>query len=191
MADFLEDGFDGTYNFGQKEWDKLEESFINAGYREGITAGKEEALQEGFDEGYMKYGAPIGREIGVLRGLAGALLGFLEKETLGFDVTGADRTFAEPRPISESSNRWLNEVQTIVQSLQSISLLALLPPDLDAIRHAKEHQDDVPEDPTGTGKLGEKESQDMEAARLEMKKLKNRLCTIATELGYGDAVGTQ
>ena len=29
MADFLEDGFDGTYNFGQKEWDKLEESFIN------------------------------------------------------------------------------------------------------------------------------------------------------------------
>ncbi len=32
----------------------------------------------------MRYGAPIGREIGVLRGLAGALLGFLEKETLGF-----------------------------------------------------------------------------------------------------------
>ena len=30
MADFLEeDPFDGTYNFGQKEWDKLEENNIN------------------------------------------------------------------------------------------------------------------------------------------------------------------
>ena len=69
--------------------------------------------------------------------------------------------------------------------------MALLPPDADAIRHAKEHQDDVPKDPIGTGKLGEKECQDMEAARLEMDKLKNRLLTIATELGYEDAVGAQ
>ena len=69
--------------------------------------------------------------------------------------------------------------------------MALLPPDVDAIRHAEEHQDDVPNDPIGTDKLGEKECQDMEAARLEMDKLKNRLRTIATELGYGDAVGVQ
>jgi len=180
MADFLEDDFDRTYNYGQKEWDKLEETFTNAGYREGITAGKEEALQEGFDDGYMRYGAPIGREIGILRGLAGALLGFLEKEK-GLDATGADRICSE-----QSSKRWLNEVQTMVHSLQRISLLALLPPDLDAIQHAKEHED-MNKDSLDTGELGGKERKDMEAVRQELDKLKDQLHAVATELGYGEA----
>jgi hypothetical protein len=45
-----------------------------AGYRDGISAGKEAALQEGFDTGFARTGAPRGRELGVLRGLAAALL---------------------------------------------------------------------------------------------------------------------
>ncbi len=73
----------------------------------------------------------------------------------------------------------------MVHSLQRISLLALLPPDLDAIRHAKEHEDDLTRDSLETGELGEKESQDMEAARQELDKLKEQLHTVATELGYG------
>lgn len=39
-----------------------------------MTAGKEGALQEGFDTGFAQTGAPLGRELGLLRGLASALL---------------------------------------------------------------------------------------------------------------------
>ncbi|KAH9979918.1 hypothetical protein BGW80DRAFT_1122748, partial [Lactifluus volemus] len=35
--------------------------------------GKENALQEGFDAGFAQAGAPHGRELGLLRGLASAL----------------------------------------------------------------------------------------------------------------------
>jgi hypothetical protein len=45
-----------------------------AGYRDGLSAGKETALQEGFDAGFADTSAPRGRELGVLRGLAAALL---------------------------------------------------------------------------------------------------------------------
>ncbi len=45
-----------------------------AGYRDGITAGKDGALQQGFDAGFAQAGAPRGRELGILRGLASALL---------------------------------------------------------------------------------------------------------------------
>ncbi|KAI0000296.1 hypothetical protein BJV77DRAFT_1063742 [Russula vinacea] len=56
------------------EWTKISSSFQNAGYREGITAGKDGALQEGFDAGFAQTGAPLGRELGLLRGLASALI---------------------------------------------------------------------------------------------------------------------
>ncbi|KAI0766395.1 hypothetical protein BD413DRAFT_605884 [Trametes elegans] len=36
------------------EWTKISSEFTNAGYREGITAGKESALQQGFDEGFAQ-----------------------------------------------------------------------------------------------------------------------------------------
>ncbi|KAJ7058045.1 hypothetical protein C8F01DRAFT_1149291 [Mycena amicta] len=36
------------------EWSKISSEFTNAGYREGITAGKESALQEGFDAGFAQ-----------------------------------------------------------------------------------------------------------------------------------------
>ncbi|KAI0315889.1 hypothetical protein OF83DRAFT_1164597 [Amylostereum chailletii] len=39
-------------NIQDAEWQKLSDDFTNAGYREGITAGKEGALQEGFDAGF-------------------------------------------------------------------------------------------------------------------------------------------
>ncbi|KAI0288094.1 hypothetical protein BC826DRAFT_1040622 [Russula brevipes] len=58
----------------EAEWTRLSSGFQNAGYRDGITAGKEGALQEGFDAGFAQAGAPRGRELGLLRGLASALL---------------------------------------------------------------------------------------------------------------------
>ncbi|KAK0189685.1 hypothetical protein F5146DRAFT_1139093 [Armillaria mellea] len=43
---------------GEAEWNKMSSEFINTGYREGITAGKEAALQEGFDAGFAQVGSP-------------------------------------------------------------------------------------------------------------------------------------
>ncbi|KAJ7506230.1 hypothetical protein B0H11DRAFT_1677904, partial [Mycena galericulata] len=48
--------------------------FLQVGYRGRITAGKESALQEGFDTGFASADAPLGREIGPLRGMASALV---------------------------------------------------------------------------------------------------------------------
>ncbi|TFY74295.1 hypothetical protein EWM64_g9718 [Hericium alpestre] len=61
----------------EAEWAKLSSDFTNSGYREGITAGKEDALQEGFDAGFAEVGVPLGQELGLLRGLASALQSFL------------------------------------------------------------------------------------------------------------------
>ncbi|KAG1765907.1 hypothetical protein EDD22DRAFT_978608 [Suillus occidentalis] len=36
----------------EADWAKLSNEFTNSGYREGIIAGKESALQEGFDAGF-------------------------------------------------------------------------------------------------------------------------------------------
>ncbi|KAH9057512.1 hypothetical protein EDB87DRAFT_1578708 [Lactarius vividus] len=58
----------------EAEWTVLSTNFTTAGYRDGISSGKEAALQEGFDAGFARTGAPRGRELGVLRGLATALL---------------------------------------------------------------------------------------------------------------------
>ncbi|KAH9172071.1 hypothetical protein EDB89DRAFT_1967542 [Lactarius sanguifluus] len=60
----------------------LSTNFTTAGYRDGISSGKEAALQEGFDVGFARTGAPRGRELGVLRGLAAALLLHLSRSSL-------------------------------------------------------------------------------------------------------------
>jgi len=58
---------------------------VQAGYREGVTAGKTSALQEGFDAGFAESGVPLGRQVGHARGMATALAGlpsFKERETV-------------------------------------------------------------------------------------------------------------
>jgi len=128
MADVLEDDDPSElaeHRFGYQEWDKLEENFMNSGYREGITAGKEDALQEGFDAGFAEYGAPIGRDIGTLRGVAAALLFVVYKEGRTGGATEAQR---HQKVILE-----------IVTELGKLNMTELLPPDADAIEHAKEH----------------------------------------------------
>ena len=95
-----------------------------AGYREGITAGKESALQEGFDAGFSQVGAPLGRDLGILRGIASALISFLSS------------------PSAQGSSS-LAEARDIAAGLAKVRLSDIAPPDLEAKAHAKEHLDSL------------------------------------------------
>ncbi|KAF6761641.1 hypothetical protein DFP72DRAFT_1031086 [Ephemerocybe angulata] len=109
-----------AYN-GESHWQKIASDFTNAGYREGITAGKEGALQEGFDSGFALTGAPLGRDIGRIRGISSALLALINKATLSFPP-GA-----------------LDELRNIAAQLADIRFSDIVPPDLEAEEHAREH----------------------------------------------------
>ena len=56
------------------------------GYREAIDVGKEQKLQQGFDEGYSRIGAPLGRRIGMLRGKVDALLSIASAPSEGLSL---------------------------------------------------------------------------------------------------------
>ncbi|TEB33846.1 hypothetical protein FA13DRAFT_1685905 [Coprinellus micaceus] len=110
-----------SYN-RESQWQKIASDFTNAGYRDGITAGKEGVLQEGFDSGFANTGAPLGREIGRIRGIASALLALLSK---GSSI-----------PHSPSTT---NELRDISFKLSEIRFSDICPPDLEAEAHAREH----------------------------------------------------
>jgi len=116
---------DDTSAVRDAEWSKLSTDFQNVGYREGITAGKESALQAGFDEGFAMTGAPLGREIGILQGTASAVLSLL---TSSLELPALDH-----REISTT------EARDIVAQLSEIRFSDIAPPDLEAKRHALEH----------------------------------------------------
>ncbi|KAL1736152.1 hypothetical protein EV714DRAFT_198848 [Schizophyllum commune] len=111
------------------EWAKLSSDFTNAGYREGITAGKGSALQEGFDSGFADVGAPLGRELGLLRGMASALLSFLSSQVPNAGNEGA----------TAETEGAIAEVRDISRQLAHIRLTDIAPRDLEAEAHAKEH----------------------------------------------------
>ncbi|KAH9942909.1 hypothetical protein B0H21DRAFT_793094 [Amylocystis lapponica] len=115
---------DDPRSLQDSEWAKLSSDFSNAGYREGITAGKESALQQGFDEGFAEVGAPLGRELGILRGISAALLSFLT-------LPGT----------SASKQEILDEARDIASQLGRVRFSDIAPPDLEAERHAHEHLD--------------------------------------------------
>jgi len=130
-----DDGF-----IAEAEWSKLSNEFTNValrclqfcvihscfqtGYREGITAGKESALQEGFDDGFARDGAPSGHDLGVLRGVASALLSFLSSRTSSHELEHESATA---------------EMHDIVSKLANIRFTDIGPPDLEAEEHAREH----------------------------------------------------
>ena len=113
---------DNAKTLQDSEWSKLSSDFVNAGYREGITAGKEGALQEGFDEGFAQTGAPIGRDLGMLRGFSSAIVSFLSS------------TRAGATPVN-----LLDEARAISQELANIRFSDIAPPDPQAEEHAREH----------------------------------------------------
>ncbi|KAI9283114.1 hypothetical protein BC943DRAFT_328308 [Umbelopsis sp. AD052] len=57
----------------QREWEKMNEVHGNEGYKDGIVAGKDVTIQEGFNKGY-KEGVALGRQFGKLRGVTSTLL---------------------------------------------------------------------------------------------------------------------
>lgn len=97
------------------------------GYREGITAGKEGALQEGFDAGFAHVGVPVGRDLGNLRGIATAILSCLNSPPLMFgrDSAQVDAMKAEARDITSK--------------LSNVRFSDIAPRDLEAEEHAREH----------------------------------------------------
>ncbi|QRW06579.1 hypothetical protein RhiLY_05578 [Ceratobasidium sp. AG-Ba] len=119
-----DDGPDAHTSAADREWNKLSNDFTNAGYREGITAGKEASLQAGFDDGFASVGAPLGRRVGTLRGKANAALALCAR--LG-------------------STHLEAELRDITRCLTGVKLSALAPPDMQAIEHAKTHADDAPD----------------------------------------------
>ncbi|KAF5329387.1 hypothetical protein D9619_008954 [Psilocybe cf. subviscida] len=104
------------------EWSRISEDFTNVGYREGIVAGKEAASQEGFNVGFETIGVPIGREIGILRGVASVLLSVLQSTEIDADST-----------------RIMEEAQDISTQLSRIRFSDVMPRDLEAEAHAREH----------------------------------------------------
>jgi len=98
---------------------------FQTGYREGITAGKESALQEGFDDGFAHVGAPLGHELGVLRGIASALLSF-------FSMNPSHRPEQETMIV---------EAHDIASLLANIRFTDIAPRDLQAEEHARQHME--------------------------------------------------
>ncbi|KIY49931.1 hypothetical protein FISHEDRAFT_40318 [Fistulina hepatica ATCC 64428] len=111
------------------EWSRMSSDFTNAGYREGITAGKEAALQEGFDAGFASVGVPLGRELGQLRGQTSALLSLLALES----------TNPARGPNMDVHNRLLSEAREISQELSNVRFSDIAPPDAEAEEHARLH----------------------------------------------------
>lgn len=135
-----------------------------AGYREGITAGKESALQEGFDAGFV-VGAPIGRSLGILRGISMGLVSFL-------------------------ASSQVDEARDIALNLGNIRFSDLAPRDLEAEEHAREH---IEEDEELAEKRKMEELEDMLAqlnsakhgrpTSKDLDKLKGSLQVLCEKLG--------
>ncbi|KAF5376025.1 hypothetical protein D9615_007727 [Tricholomella constricta] len=112
----------------EAEWAKMSNEFTNVGYREGITAGKEAAVQEGFDRGFEDVGAPLGRDIGLIRGRSSAILSFL----ISTSPTALNVADDEKEVL-------VLEAREIVSQLGNIRYSDIEPRDLEAEQHAREH----------------------------------------------------
>ena len=135
-----------------------------AGYRDGISAGKEAALQEGFDAGFADTGAPRGRELGVLRGLAAALL------------------HLTPRPASELGQAQAQErIREIVGKLSAVRFADLVPPN--------ESDSDDPFCATnGTGGGCANEVKGQSPSTDDLRTLRTQLETLLLEAGLSIAL---
>ncbi|KAL5534661.1 hypothetical protein ACEPAG_1125 [Sanghuangporus baumii] len=150
----------------EREWTRMSNEFVNAGYREGITAGKESALQGGFDTGFANTGAPIGREVGNLRGLAAGALSLLE----------SSRPLVSERGDKE---QLLSDIREIVNGLARLQFTDLAPLDEEALAHAKEHA----ESNGGESSLSASSSETRQKALSDLSSLRQRLDRLLEALG--------
>ncbi|BGP39086.1 hypothetical protein JCM10450v2_003038 [Rhodotorula kratochvilovae] len=127
----------------QQEWEKLSTRYSDAGYRDGITAGKNERLQAGFDEGFA-LAAPYARELGALRGIAASLLALLTVPSANATkhagaLVDASLAAAGGAPAKEQA---VAELREIVNALARLDAVMVLPVDEEAEQHAREHADE-------------------------------------------------
>lgn len=118
-------------------------SCLQAGYRDGITAGKNSRLQTGFDQGFS-LAAPYAREIGALRGIAASLLSLLTVPSA--NATKNARPVLEdafsPEGGQEQKERVVAELRELVSALGRLDANKVLPVDEEAEQHAREHEDE-------------------------------------------------
>ncbi|GAA5971783.1 hypothetical protein JCM11641_001511 [Rhodosporidiobolus odoratus] len=129
--------FQAPDQISRQEWDKLASRYSDAGYRDGITAGKNSRLQAGFDQGFA-IASPYARELGALRGTAAGLLALLT-------TTGGSAKYAGPvvghlEPNAKA--QVVAELREIVNALGKLDANKVLPVDEEAVQHAKEHEDE-------------------------------------------------
>ncbi|KAG8834485.1 hypothetical protein FRC17_008541 [Serendipita sp. 399] len=110
----------------------MQDEFTNVGYREGITKGKEDALQEGFDNGFAGVGVPIGRRLGVMRGIVAGLLAALK-------VKGSP--LLQILSSQQACDTLRGRLEILSRQLNSVRLKDVAPRDLQAEQHAREHRD--------------------------------------------------
>ncbi|KAM0754101.1 hypothetical protein T439DRAFT_171557 [Meredithblackwellia eburnea MCA 4105] len=121
-----------------QEWSRLSQRYSDAGYRDGITAGKQSKLQAGFDQGFG-LASPFARRVGNLRGASATLLAILTTNAAGkhagvfFDTQLAD-TSARQAVVSE--------LRELVSALGRLDENKVLPVDQEAEDHAKSHGDE-------------------------------------------------
>ena len=120
---------------------------LQAGYREGITAGKEGALQEGFDAGFAQTGAPLGRELGLLRGLASALIHHHHYLSQAQQQQQQQQQQEEPGPPSSA--------QEIFDALAAVRFADITPPVLEEAGHTHCGDDAAEDAKSGEGGEGE------------------------------------
>ncbi|KAJ2956219.1 hypothetical protein NQZ79_g7902 [Umbelopsis isabellina] len=72
-SDSEQDQLSYDQQIAEREWNKMNEVHGNEGYKDGIVAGKDITIQEGFNRGY-KEGVALGRQFGKLRGTVSTLI---------------------------------------------------------------------------------------------------------------------
>ncbi|GAA5986634.1 hypothetical protein JCM10908_003831 [Rhodotorula pacifica] len=129
----------------EQEWNNLEQRYADAGYRDGITAGKNARLQAGFDQGF-ELAAPYARRVGALRGIAASILSLLTVPTANATKNAGQLLQAAFPPSDESStakrDALVAELRDLVSALGRLDAHKVLPPDEEAEAHAREHEDE-------------------------------------------------
>lgn len=140
-------------------------------------------MQDGFDDGFANVGAPLGTDLGLLRGMAAALVSYLS-------------TLAAHDPSK------LDEARQISKGLSEIRFSDIAPRDLEAEQHALEHlgsdDDDAVDESEELAAQRKMERLEDELAKLtagssagakrptvdDAKRLKERLTTLCNDLGF-------
>ena len=94
-------------------------------------------MQAGFDEGYSVHGAPLGRELGQLRGFANGLLVLLTSTTTPLPQVTRWASGASGKDAAVEAAR------DLVRRLGKLRIQDVAPPDEEAERHAREHGEDA------------------------------------------------